>query len=282
MSTEKVPRVLYKFLAPQRVSVLEDCLVGLTPPAEFNDPFEAYPAIAGLFGANPANIIANGALEAMRQDGLTIDDDTGAEVAAEIAAWNTSASSELPSIVFRTASRQLGILSLTSANANALMWAHYARSHRGFAVGFDSRNQFFDRRQSPEDPINHLRPVNYRADRPEVYLFDESDRARDAARLALELFLTKSIDWSYEAEWRLISALAWADETRKVNGQTLYLFRFTPQAVVEVILGHRVDESLAARILGLVRTQEALAHIRLLRARPHPRRFEMELLPLDA
>ncbi|MEJ8827109.1 DUF2971 domain-containing protein [Variovorax humicola] len=39
--------------------------------------------------------------------------------------------------------RNVGVLSLTEDPINELMWAHYANSHSGFAVGLDMSNEFF-------------------------------------------------------------------------------------------------------------------------------------------
>jgi|SRR5580658_5344823 hypothetical protein len=44
--------------------------------------------------------------------------------------------------------RRHGVLCLSEAPANLLMWAHYADSHRGFVVEFDPASPFFCQRDS--------------------------------------------------------------------------------------------------------------------------------------
>ncbi len=47
--------------------------------------------------------------------------------------------------------RIVGILSLTKKRENLVMWAHYALSHQGFVIAFDSQNAFFS---SPARPVD--------------------------------------------------------------------------------------------------------------------------------
>ena len=62
------------------------------------------------------------------------------------------------------------------------MWAHYAKSHTGFVVEFDSMHEFFG--------SGDLLEVRYDASRPELSNPQEWK----------EIVTTKSPEWSYERE----------------------------------------------------------------------------------
>jgi hypothetical protein len=86
--------------------------------------------------------------------------------------------------------KQYRVFCLSLHADSALMWAHYAQSHRGICLEFSVQNPIF---------CGAL-PVEYTTGYPE---FDLADDGGDASIHAL---LTKSQDWSYENEFRLIVA----------------------------------------------------------------------------
>ena len=97
-------------------------------------------------------------------------------------------------IVIHEADEQLnnsGVFCLSQSSTNILMWSHYAESHRGFCVEFirNSQNDLGD--------YEKTRRVQYSSDYPTV-----SPLSPDAFDLK---FFTKSKDWKYEKEWRLIN-----------------------------------------------------------------------------
>lgn len=57
---------------------------------------------------------------------------------------------------------KVGILSLSETIINPLLWAHYADSHKGFAIEFNTEHSFFNRRRSDKDELFHLRKVKYK------------------------------------------------------------------------------------------------------------------------
>lgn len=89
---------------------------------------------------------------------------------------------------------QIGILSLSATGSSPLMWAQYADEHRGFAVGFDSSDDFF----KPSAPgFGQPMKVQYSTERPTWTWADLTEYNR---------FLTKSVDFLYEQEWRVLRA----------------------------------------------------------------------------
>jgi hypothetical protein len=75
------------------------------------------------------------------------------------------------------------------------MWSRYADCHRGLCI------EFIRNPQNDLGNIEKTNPVNYSCNYPSPSPF--SDEGRD--RSFDDLFLTKSIEWKYEKEWRLIN-----------------------------------------------------------------------------
>ena len=73
------------------------------------------------------------------------------------------------------------------------MWSHYANDHKGICLEFANNNPL----------IRHARPVHYKKIYPE-WTPQSYGPGNDAN--ALELVLTKAMDWWYEREWRIIAS----------------------------------------------------------------------------
>lgn len=83
-----------------------------------------------------------------------------------------------------------GIYSLTHRYDNLLMWAHYAKDHTGFCIGFDTEYLL-------DTGADYLGKVEYLKEYPMVlpsFLDDENLK---------KTVFSKSIDWKYEQEFRL-------------------------------------------------------------------------------
>ena len=88
-----------------------------------------------------------------------------------------------------------GVFCMSELNDNILMWAHYANGHKGFCVEFarDSNSTLGN--------IEVTNPVVYSCDFPSPSPFSDEGRSSCFD----DLFLTKSKDWAYEKEWRMIN-----------------------------------------------------------------------------
>lgn len=113
---------------------------------------------------------------------------------------------------------KIGILALSENPSNLLMWAHYANEHRGFTVGFDATNNFFDQKRSSVDQLRHLRKVKYSETRPRL-IFSQINSIDD--------LMVKSADWAYEKEWRLLHPL---DDVKGKSIFSEFPFRHSAQS----------------------------------------------------
>jgi hypothetical protein len=158
----------------------------------------------------------------------------------------------------------LGILSLTEKPDNLLMWAHYAFSHEGYVIGFDSTHPYFCRQAGPDNELGHLRKVEYRESRP-VLPIEMS---------GVELFMVKSTQWAYEQEWRIARPLQDADKIIHAQPFSVYLFQFPAAAIKEVILGCRMQAELKEIITSLTSAPQ-FQHVRLLQVKPDEMGFKL-------
>ncbi len=159
--------ILYKYRSADRAVDLRSCTVRLTPPGAFNDPFEALPAVAGVWDPEALKFLETETHRLAGADGIVLD---RREVREEFELMNELAQSSGSAWVIKAANELFGVVSLSTRYDDALMWGHYADSHRGFVIGFDARHPWFDRRVRDDDPINHVAPVTYSEERPEVIL----------------------------------------------------------------------------------------------------------------
>jgi hypothetical protein len=162
----------------------------------------------------------------------------------------------------------LGILSLTEKPDNLLMWSHYAASHEGFVIGFDSNHSYFDHRKSERDEFRWLRKVDYRRDRPNAPL-----NALDG----VDVFLVKSKAWEYEQEWRIMLPIAEATEVVPGEPLPICLFDFPPDAVTEVIIGSRMQEMHKLRLRAILKQRTELANVQVFSSLPNEREFKLDL-----
>jgi hypothetical protein len=135
---------------------------------------------------------------------------------------------------FDTNLRDTGVLSLSSEPASNLMWSHYADAHRGICVEFDFQ------------VMEKLRPmpVTYLDQRPSYNM------VRNVAALSELSFLRKSLDWSYEKEWRSVGQ--WWSGT----------YRLPESAITGVILGAGISDEDRREVSNWVRKRRPTVEIR--------------------
>jgi len=163
------------------------------------------------------------------------------------------ASRQLIKSLTRDYNDKVGILSLTATPAHTLMWSHYADSHKGVCLEFcTSEGSFFSRAQS----------VNYAQDFPHLEilrLINDAD-----FREATPWILTKSSDWSYEREWRVLDFK---------NGPGVQVF--TPECLSAVILGCLIPEVERDRVMSWVKNFPT--PVRVLQAKMSGKSFHLQI-----
>ncbi len=129
---------------------------------------------------------------------------------------------------------QRRIYCLTPKADNILMWSHYADNHRGICLEFSV----------PDNPLfSKAAEVVYREAYPHWVPCDINDRPG----LVMELILTKSRDWHYEQEYRLISV----QKSTPSNFLQLHgdFFRLPNGALKSVIMGCEADHKAVGALI---------------------------------
>ena len=228
--------IVYKYLHPDRIDVLEKCLIRFTQPAALNDPFETLPDFTAY-----RESIRESITERRLPEHKNVLDQFGVNDAmiADGALANIGV----------LLSRHFGILSLSRCREQILMWSHYADSHRGFVIGFDSEDPFFS--ASTGTAIGGLKEVRYSDSR--ALLPSDGLKSLNAGELNVwndNIFFTKSIEWKYEQEMRILAQPTLADVRIPLEtGIDICLYRFQPAAVREIIAGAKCSENMLMTLL---------------------------------
>ncbi|MBL4663702.1 MAG: DUF2971 domain-containing protein [Flavobacteriaceae bacterium] len=122
----------------------------------------------------------------------------------------------------------IGLLSLSSACDNILMWSHYSMNHSGFVVGFDTQSMANDYN------FEWIEPVNYQFEYPLI-------SGNDDSRLQFhKKFYYKSKLWEYEKEWRI-----------SINHIEKRTVKLNPYSITEIILGCKMNAKATNQIIKL-------------------------------
>jgi hypothetical protein len=290
MTTDSCPRQLYKYLAPERIDVLDRAMLRYTPLGAFNDPFEGRPEITLMSTDKQvleslAEILPLEAQRAYEQLPPEVKAITPIEqFNAIIVRLAESKKTELlqqfrtltplaRDIFYRKFDEYLGALCLSEVPDSLLMWSHYAASHSGFVLEFDSHHAHFHEKRSPSDEFRYLRRVLYRETRPSAPLSELE---------GTDLFLVKSGHWGYEREWRVLRALQEAQVVVPSEPFPAHLFSFPRDALKSVILGARMTKAAEKSVLNALQSHAEYTGIQIKRARADDTHFLLRIEPVTA
>jgi hypothetical protein len=266
---------LYKYMSDTGIRRFINTLkLRFTPPGAFNDPFEFRPKLVGK--------------RLSRQ---------------ERADYNRG-----PWIQFfeHTLDRRIGILSLSEDPTNLLMWGHYADCYRGGVIQFETTNEFFTSEILDQNQLQFLTAIRYskqlaeldlnyinrKKSRLETYNWDV-DGPTTLVQERHPLFFTKSLNWAYEREWRLVRRLAEPDEkASELLAEMIFtgippvtdqqLIPVPVEAITGIIIGPRSMLSDLWRFVGNALSGDArLAHIHRFLAVLHPGEFKISIVDIS-
>lgn len=181
------------------------------------------------------------------------------------------------------ANLHIGVLSLSENWNNLLMWSHYAANHAGIVLAFRADHPFFNQKKTPNDVIRHLRRVHYSEERPQIKLTDLLDenltRAEKTESFLSNFIYTKGANWKYEQEWRMLRELDAAE--KHLGAHDIYLFRFPPDALDQLIVGHRASSQLIETVQEILTSGSRYSHVKLLQAIPDKQGYGLILRELE-
>jgi hypothetical protein len=250
--------ILYKYLPTTRLDVLEHKRIRFTQPGDFNDPFEFRPQIQRAASDDEVRTYVENNFEQLVEKELAkygaltqhLPQAALKELLLKQKALlpqlyrllEPEALQKVSPMIDGLLNDKVGVLCLSEVKDSILMWGHYTDNHRGIVIGFDSDHHFFLKRRSEHDEFGFLRRVNYQAQRPQVVLSDTN---------SVEWFQTKSEQWAYEKEWRIVRILSEAERRIDCSPFPIHLFEFEPDAVVEIVVGMRSAPSTIQKVREL-------------------------------
>ncbi|MGE4589048.1 MAG: DUF2971 domain-containing protein [Acidaminococcaceae bacterium] len=280
--------LLYKYLTPERIDIIENFMIRYTQPEALNDPLEGkivFDAITSEYEMEqtfheeflkelknqykqlPLNIrkmvTFKNFVKRVNQEKPNAYE--------EFKTLIKSATPDIKTSIRCAFDRKIGVLSLTEKPNNMSMWAHYAVGHKGFVLGFDSEHPYFHQKRSESDEFYYLRQVEYH---------EQKDRVpKKMTELSMEdIFLTKNIEWSYESEWRILAPLLYADYKNENVSPPVYLFKFPPEALKQIIIGENMNIENKEKILHTIRSKSELQHIELKQAKLNVEQFDLDIV----
>lgn len=241
------PDHLYKYRVINSFTelMLENGELYFATSNELNDPFERFFS----FKTGASNIVSESELPGL-QTKMKIRESDGNFLVGLDSDENTKYMRDK-----NKQSESYGILSLCESNKSIPMCSHYADGFKGICIGFDW-NSFGLTFPGSHPPQKNLpRKISYRDNPPVIHGY---------AHEWLEVFTTKSQDFSWEKEWRIFYTKG------KLVGSNIR------GAIKEIILGHNISKENITKIKSLV---EDLNGVKLFITKPIVGKYQIEIKP---
>jgi hypothetical protein len=238
--------MLFKYLPPARIDVLEGLSIRLTQPSALNDPFESA-ILVDASGHHDMQSVVSDLRKLAEDEGLIPTNQEEEKILEQALAELEAHANDLmhPSSIGKQLIEHLdlaqGVLSLSRTPDSLLMWSHYADSHKGLVLGLDESHEFFS---MPDGNGRPTRPHNvvYTSRRQTVQVASEDFYER--------LLCYKSLEWAYEQEVRIFRTFGRNQSDFAKNTKiSIYLFDIPTDCIKEIYLGANTGDDLAKRII---------------------------------
>ena len=270
------PPILYKYIPFEyALSVLQSLQLRVTPPIEFNDPFELSPRAVGTLPRDYVERLLKrksheravyeqaqltGEFRGSRREFLKeFRGKRGKHVNDAIIGSKQIHRKVLPRWFLEQISKEYGILCLSAVADDILMWSHYASGHRGIVIGIAIPGHW------------KLHAIDYTAQRPAIDL-SKSPYFDNVEEILYAMIKSKSNHWKYEKEQRVLSPLNNLEQKAK-DGHNMYFVTLQPNLITEIRLGLRFPEETLSQVHTIHQT--TLPHTRLLKAGLHDDAYEL-------
>lgn len=156
-------------------------------------------------------------------------------------------------------------------NDSLLLWSHYADQHRGICLEFSFVRHGvgvheIDRSQDGKQYL--LGEVNYSKQRPSL-LVNTDDASVVPYELIDKSLFTKSLDWSYEEEWRFVMR----------NSPEVAFKGFAAKCLRRVIFGMRCSAEDEEEILQMASSK--YPHVGFGKAKKHQFNYAVDIKDVD-
>jgi hypothetical protein len=253
---------VYKYCGFSGFKILRDLELKVTPPNQFNDPFEftpkmgySDPVIYAKQHLKQESVLlkwlyeskcAEGKFVGTFQNFLELASKHQTEMIEALVSVLPLGAAQAEKDFLDEVSKRFGILCMSQKRDSILMWGHYCDKPLGLVIGFDKSAAVFQLEKG-------LRLVNYVKER---VVFDACWPAGSPELLKYEedVILSKSDDWLYEEEVRQFFTLSSPSLTKRPleDKTTGYFLPFPAEAIVSVTLGPRCSPELEKDVRELL------------------------------
>lgn len=241
-ATTKPPKYLYKYLDRYGLDAIANLELKVTPPDEFNDPFEFCPVFEKSVEENAAYRAYLTAL--LRRNG---QDPTNAPEKFWVRQLNFARQLIQKDAAKAAAAAGLRISCFSASAKLITQWSHYADEHRGLVLEIETSHL----KKKDGRKIWWWRKIDYLVRKPQpifqAFIQDNNGDGRLLTEVIANMAAEKSPQWKDEREWRLV--LKSTRVTHRIsNGQLLCFFPIEKTAIRRVILGIKASEKFEREI----------------------------------
>lgn len=167
------------------------------------------------------------------------------------------------------ASEFVGILCLSAKNDSLPMWAHYSDNHSGAVIGINVEDAAFQ--------LGRLDKVRYRKHRIAINPYATAGTHLWWNQIHQTVF-TKSSEWSYEKEYRIVFRLADLLSGNLSKGRTSHFVHIWASTLNSIILGGLIRPKQEKAIRKLMASKKlSFSNCRMFRANRHPKTFSLAI-----
>lgn len=237
-------KYLYKYRSFNQFTdaILLNSELYFSSPLNFNDPFDCQLSFREFYTENEMKNIYRNLF-----DKSSINKD---EIRRKLGP-NYINFSKINRFFYENLLKNMGILSFSRKCSTITMWSHYGDNHQGLVFCFDPKkdNAFF----------GSYVPVDYVPDKSYEFLSSTGDYLKETSIL----ITTKSRDWKYEEEVRIVDS--------KNNGNK----KFSPLSLSHILFGYRANEINIKKIIQLCQLNGFL-HVKFKKAKLIPGKFALD------
>ncbi|MGC3971012.1 MAG: DUF2971 domain-containing protein [Pirellulales bacterium] len=260
IAANEPPSLLYKFRpfgSEQQRKWVRSILIDnhlFAPTSELlNDPFDL--CIEMTFQGNKAIVRERATAWVNRRSRHLSRHDRRKKTAESIKQMKLTGKTEIKKYLAKT-----GIVSFATQCESQLLWAHYADAHRGICIEFDYKRPW---RLGKEGALCEVR---YQSERVIPDYFKSTP-----IQVIDSMILTKSEDWKYEGEYRVIC------NPRPRGG----LLPFNPGLISRVFVGCRMQDDDLELLKAMLRERTTEPKPQLLKMAPSDKTYSLVSTPLE-
>jgi len=228
---KNLPEIVYKFRCwsnPRHIQSLYNNSIYVPSPNDFNDPYDCNLPIIYKEKLTLENIYL-WAHNTLNNSGLSLEqrEQYAFERIDESRINDPTYIDEIEKVFYKIFCNDFGVYCASQEIENILLWAYYADSHKGFAIGYDTKELI------SAVPFRRGDIVTYEREIPQISIFDDHSE-----KFRVNTYF-KSINWMHEKEYRFTLEMT--------NGKRG--FELPKNAIKEIIFGFYFDQDLLHQTL---------------------------------